>query len=79
MTIHTHTSHTIYGNAHRAVEDGYERYGTEYAHVVSDGKVYVQIDAMLLDVEALRALSIDARELQLRVDVENGVNDAERS
>lgn len=52
-----------------------ERYGTEFEHHVIDDRVYVQIDSMLLDQDALRSLSIDVQEMQIRVDHEAGVDD----
>lgn len=77
MTIHSHTSHTIYGNAFRIPESGSPaKYGTEFEHHVIDGRVYLQIDSLLLDADGVRSLSIDVQELQLREDHEKGAVDA---
>lgn len=76
MTIHTHTTHTIYGKAYRIKDGGSpEQYGTEFEHHVIDGRVYVQIDGVLLDHDGIRGLSIDVNELQIREDHEKGVDD----
>lgn len=45
MTIHSHTTHTIYGQAYRMTDGKPERYGVQYEHHVIDGKVFIQVDA----------------------------------
>lgn len=70
--IHRKVEQIIFGAAYRPDEDGYETYKTEFDHQVHEGVVLVRMPACWVDAEQLRALSIDAQELQIGVDQEAG-------
>ncbi len=66
MTIHRKTTYTVFATAHRAVDGGYESFGTDFDHLTTDdGQVLIRLGGLFLSAEDLRTLSIDAQELQL--------------